>query len=98
MIKMQKSPNKNEKCLAYAEHEITGKVRKLHFGSHFYQQYKDITKIKIYSKWERLDRKRRRNYYMRYSGVSTKTEALKKEIKKSKGLLAAKILSHKFLW
>ena len=98
IIKIQKSPNKNKKYLTYVKHNITGKVRKLHFGSHEYPQYKDITKLKIYSKWDHLDRKRRRNYYMRHSGVPTKTEALKKEIKKSKGLYTAKILSHKFLW
>ena len=98
IIKIQKSPNKNKKYLAYLKNKRTGKVRKIHFGAHNYQQFKDTTKLKIYAKYNHLDPKRRQNYFSRHSGVRTKREALKKEIKKSNGLYTAKILSHKFLW
>jgi hypothetical protein len=98
IVKLEKSPLKNKKYLAYVKNNITNKIRKLHFGSSEYPQYKDITKLKIYSKWDHLDRKRRRNYFMRHSGLTTKSEALKKEIESSKGFYTSKILSHKFLW
>lgn len=98
IIKIQKSPNKNKKYLAYVKNKNTGKTRKIHFGAREYSQYKDSTKLKLYSKFNHLDLKRRKNYFSRHSGVPTKTQALNKEIKKSKGLYTAKILSHKFLW
>ena len=97
IIKIRKSPIKSKKYLAYIKGE-KGKIRKLHFGSHDYAQWKDQTKYHIYKKWDHHDPKRRKDYYMRHSGVPTKTQALKKEIKKSKGLYTSKILSHIFLW
>ena len=74
------------------------KVRTIDFGDNRYQQYKDLTKIKLYEKNNHGDKNRRKNYFMRHSGVPDKKDALKKEIKKSRGKYNAKILSHKYLW
>ena len=46
-----------------------------------------------------ITKKRRDNYFSRHSGgIKNKKKALAKEIRKSKGLYNAKILSHKYLW
>jgi hypothetical protein len=92
------SPNKKKKYLAFVYNPNTKKIRKIHFGARGYQQYKDKTKIKKYKNKNHGDKKRKDNYFSRHSGTKNKQEALKKEIKKSKGLYNAKILSHRFLW
>ena len=73
-------------------------TRKISFGSSAYEQFKDSTPLKLFAKKNHGDVKRRRLYFLRHSGVPTKTKALNVEKKKSKGKYNAKILSHKFLW
>lgn len=68
------------------------------FGDKRYEQYKDSSSLGIYSNKNHLNNKRRENYFKRHSGVSTKTEAIKKELKKNNNMINAKILSHAFLW
>ena len=89
---IQKSTRKNKKYMVI----IDGK--KIHFGSSLYPQYKDRTPLKLYSHLDHNDKKRRMNYFKRHSGVSTKKEAVEKEIALSNGELNAKILSHLYLW
>jgi hypothetical protein len=72
--------------------------RWIHFGDNRYQQYKDSTGLGVYSSKDHLDPTRRSSYFFRHSGVDTKKEALALELKKSKGKMTAKILSHKYLW
>ena len=76
----------------------THKIRKIHFGDKRYQQYKDRTNLKLYSKKNHNTRKRMQNYFSRHSGTKNRKKAIIKEIIKSKGLYNAKILSHKYLW
>ena len=82
---------------------VTDKGRTINFGAikstgEPYDQYRDSTPLKLYKHKDHGDPKRRKNYFMRHSGESTKRLALQKEILKSSGLLNAKILSHRFLW
>ncbi len=92
------SPNKNKKYRAEVYNKKTKKTRNIDFGARSYEQFKDSTKIKKYRSKNHKDSKRRKNYFSRHSGVKTKTKALKKEWKKSRGKYNAKILSHKYLW
>ena len=72
-----------------------GKTRKVSFGAIGYTQFKDSTPLKMYSKLDHNDSKRRERYFQRHSGVSTKSEALAKE---RSNKITAKWLSHKYLW
>jgi len=92
-----KSTRKNKKYAAEVGPNV-GKTRIIHFGDSRYEQYKDSTPVKAYSHKDHSDPKRRKNYFMRHSGVANKTEAVKLEINKSNGKYNAKILSHKYLW
>ena len=98
IISILPSNRKNKKYVAKVENLETKKTRKIHFGSTSYQQYKDRTPQEFYKELNHLDKKRRKSYFQRHSGVKTKKEALEKEIRESGGLFNAKILSHKFLW
>lgn len=89
---IQKSSRKNKKYMAIVDD------KKIHFGDNRFQQYKDRTPLKLYSHLDHNDKKRRMNYFKRHSGVSTKKEALEKELTLSGGKLNAKILSHLYLW
>lgn len=97
LVEIEKSPIKYKKYRAVITSDYD-KYRTIDFGDNRYQQYKDSTKLKLYKKLDHGDPKRRENYFSRHSGVSDKKDALKKEIKKSKGKYNAKILSHEFLW
>jgi hypothetical protein len=95
--KIEKSPIEFKKYRAIITSDYD-KFRTIDFGDNRYQQYKDSTKLKLYKNLDHGDPKRRENYFSRHSGVSDKKDALKKEIKKSKGKYNAKILSHEYLW
>jgi hypothetical protein len=88
----------NKKYKVIVEDKKTKKRRTLQFGAKGYEQYKDSSPLKLYSNKNHGESKRRQNYFSRHSGVKTKKEALKKEIKKSKGKYTPKILSHLYLW
>lgn len=72
--------------------------RPIHFGDTRYQQYKDSTGLGIYSNFDHMNMRRREMYFLRHSGVYDKDDAIKIELKKSRGKMNAKILSHMFLW
>jgi hypothetical protein len=98
IIKFEKSKRRGKKYTAFVRHNVTHKIRKIHFGALGYQQYKDRTPLHLYSKLNHLTRKRMNNYFNRHSGTPNREKAIKLEIKKSHGLYNAKILSHKYLW
>ena len=98
IIKMNVSNRKGKKYKVIVMNKKSKKLRTIHFGASSYEQYKDTTKIKKYKSKNHLDIKRRRNYFLRHSGVTNKTTALKKEIKKNNGFYNPKILSHTYLW
>jgi hypothetical protein len=92
-------PGKGKKKYIATVYNIdTKKTRRISFGHREYQQWRDSTPLGLYSTLNHGDRRRRRAYFTRHSGVPGKTTALRKEIGKSGGLYNAKILSHKFLW
>ena len=97
IIKFQKGTFP-KKYTAFIKNKKTKKIRKIHFGDSRYQQYKDRTPLKLYKHLNHYTRKRMHNYFNRHSGIKNRKKAIDLEIKKSKGLYNAKILSHKFLW
>lgn len=99
IIRFEKSPNPEKKYVAYIKSLDTGKVHTIHFGASDYEQFKDRTPLKLYSKKNHSDRRRQRNYYSRHShGITNRKKAIEYEIRKSKGYYNAKILSHIYLW
>ena len=72
--------------------------RWIHFGDTRYQQYEDSTGLGLYSRKDHKNKRRQANYFQRHSNVGTKKEAIELELKKSRGKINAKILSHKYLW
>ena len=59
------------------------KKRIIHFGHKDYEQFKDRTKVGLYTYQNHGDKKRQRNYYNRHSGEKVRKKAISKEIKKS---------------
>ena len=97
IVKIKRGPFP-KKYTAEIKDKKTKKTRKIHFGDRRYQQYKDRTKLKLYSKKNHGTRKRMQNYFSRHSGTKKRGEAIKKEKRKSNGKYNAKILSHEYLW
>jgi hypothetical protein len=97
ILYIKKSTRKGKKYMAAIQTNNL-KPKLIHFGAKDYQQYRDSTKLKLYSSKNHLDKNRRENYFKRHSGVANKKDALHKEIVKSNGKYNAKILSHKYLW
>ena len=97
ILKFVKGPPK-KKYTAFIQNKKTKKVRKIHFGASDYPQYRDRTPLKLYAYKDHNTRKRMQNYFSRHSGTRSRSKAIKKEKKKSKGLYNAKILSHEYLW
>lgn len=60
------------------------KIKTVQFGDRRYGQYKDKTSLKLYSKKNTLDPKRRKAYYARHGKTATKW--------------SPKWFSHKYLW
>ncbi len=99
ILKFEKSKIKGKKYTAYIINKDTNKIHKINFGAIGYEQYKDSTNLKCYSKYDHNDINRKYRYYARHSnGIKTKIKATQYEIKKSNGYFNAKILSHLYLW
>jgi len=75
---IQKSNRQNKKYMAILENKTT-----VHFGDNRYKQYRDTTKLKIYSHLDHNDTKRKELYYKRHG------KALP---------YSPKYFSHKYLW
>ena len=87
---------RNKKYCAVVHSRRTGKTRRINFGDTRYGQYKDQTRLRAYAGKDHGDPARRRSYFKRHSGVSTKAAALRKE--RARGVISAKLLSHTYLW
>jgi len=96
LVRIEKAKAKHKKYSAIVRNKITKKERKINFGDNRYENFKDSTPLKLYSSKNHGDKKRRKNYFTRHSGVPTKAEAVRKE--KAKGKYTAKLLSHLYLW
>ena len=97
IIKFTKGPP-GKKYTAFIKDKKTRKIRRLNFGASDYPQYKDRTPLKLYAYKNHNTRKRMQNYFNRHSGTKSRSKAIKKEKKKSKGYYTPKILSHEYLW
>ena len=69
--------------------------RLIHFGQRGYEQFKDSTKLKKFSKLDHKDRARRKRFFKRMTGKGTKVAALKEAQRRKHW---AKWYSIKFLW
>lgn len=98
IIRFEKSPIKGKKYRAHVRDLKTRSERHIDFGASDYQQFKDRTRLGIYTSKNHGTRKRMRNYFNRHSGTPIRSKAIEKERKKSKGYYNAKILSHEYLW
>ena len=96
LIKFKKSERNGKKYMVIVENKKTGKQRTLHFGATGYEQFKDSTPLKLYSKGNHGDPNRRKNYFNRHSGTPYKNKAVHKE--SQTGLYTPKLLSHIYLW
>ena len=96
ILKIMKSKRRYKKYTAIIQDKTSKKIRILHFGDNRYPQYRDSTKLGLYSKTNHNDIKRMRRYYMRHSGTQHRIEAIKKE--QQSGLYTPKLLSHIYLW
>ena len=101
IVTIEKATAKGKKYKAIVKNE-NNKTRTISFGGIGYLQYRDSTGLGLYSdynvKGQKGSKERRERYFLRHSGVKTKSAALKKERQKSGGLFTPKILSHMYLW
>ena len=97
ILRFERGPGE-KKYTAHIKDNKTGKVRVLHFGHKDYEQFKDRTKIGLYSSRNHGNKKRQRNYYNRHSGEKNRKKAIEKEKRKGKGYYTPKLLSHIYLW
>jgi len=98
ILKITRPTVKGKKYTAIIIDRKTKKEKKISFGSNINEQYQDTTPLKLYSSKDHGDKKRRKQFFQRFSNENTKAEALSKEIAKSGGRYNAKILSIKYLW
>lgn len=96
LVRIEKSPNAKKKYRAVIQR--AGREFSVDFGARGYSQFRDSTGLGIYSRLDHGNRARRRNYFMRHSGVPTKAAAMRVENAKSPGKWTPKKLSHKYLW
>lgn len=69
------------------------KIKTVQFGDKRYQQYKDKTPLKLYSKLNHNNNKRRENYKNRHKNIITKTGQPAYKIKYSSAWF-----SYNYLW
>jgi len=98
IVGIKRSNKKEKKYMAFVKNPSSRKIRTIHFGARDYEQYRDSTKLGLYRSKNHGDKKRRSNYFKRHSGTPNKSQAIRKEIKKSHGKYNPKILSHIYLW
>lgn len=65
-IGFTKSHLSTKKYDAVLKNKITNRIKLIPFGSINYQQYKDLTPLKLYSDLDHLDKNRRKLYRIRH--------------------------------
>jgi hypothetical protein len=75
-IKFEKSKNKNKKYAAILKNKKTGGEKIINFGAIKddgtpYEQFKDSTNLKLYSKYDHGDTERQKRYKSRHVGEGT---------------------------
>ena len=66
LVKFQKSTSKFKKYDAILKHRLHKNYVRVPFGDNRYEQYKDRTKLGIYSHLDHLDKKRKKLYHARH--------------------------------
>ena len=97
IIRFERGPN-FKKYKVILQNKKTKRIRSLTFGDKRYQQFRDRTPKKYYSRKNHGDKQRLKNYYSRHSGVKTRKAGIIKEKNKNRGLYSPKLLSHIYLW
>lgn len=97
IVKFERGPFP-KKYTATVRDKQTRKTRRISFGDRRYEQYRDRTSLKLYSRKNHGSRKRMWRYFTRHSGIPNRTKAISKEKRKSRGYYTPKILSHEYLW
>jgi hypothetical protein len=72
LLRFEKSKRKYKKYTAILQHKKNQRLKKVHFGDIRYQHYRDKTPLKIYSKLDHLDKKRRMNFRSRFRKSATR--------------------------
>lgn len=67
-VKFVRSHLKQKKYDAILMNKKTGRLRKVPFGQKGYQHFKDTTGLGLYSRYDHLDKERRRRYRLRHEG------------------------------
>jgi hypothetical protein len=84
-IKFVKSKTKYKKYDVILKNKKNNKIKTIPFGDKRYQQYKDSTGLKLYSKLDHNDKNRRRLFRLRHA-------------KTSKKKFSSSWFSYRFLW
>ena len=79
-----------KKYTAYIKNKKTKKIRRIHFGDSRYPQFKDRTKLGLYSSKNHGTRRRMQNYYNRHSGTKYRSQTIKKKKEKVMDIIMPK--------
>lgn len=71
-IRFERSHLPQKKYNAIIEDKVTRRQQKVPFGSREHDQYRDTTGLKLYSRLDHNDPKRRANYLARHAKTMTK--------------------------
>ena len=66
LVRFERSRTKNKKYDAIIEDRETKRTQRVPFGQIGYEQYKDSTGLKLYSRLDHGDEERRKNYKARH--------------------------------
>ena len=66
LVRFERSRTKNKKYDAIIEDRKTKRTQRVPFGQIGYEQYKDSTGLKLYSRLDHGDEERRKNYKARH--------------------------------
>ena len=73
LLRFERSRTKNKKYDAIIEDRKTKRTQRVPFGQIGYEQYKDSTGLKLYSRLDHGDNERRKNYKARHEKTRHKT-------------------------
>jgi len=71
-IRFERSRTKGKKYDAIIEDKVTKRQQRVPFGSDIHEQYRDTTGLKLYSRLDHNDEKRRQSYLARHQKTMTK--------------------------
>ena len=93
-IRASARPHKKYEALVRGPHGL----RSVHFGDRRYSQFRDATRLGLYSARDHGDAERRRRFLRRHAGTPSKNEALRIERARSGGRVTPRYLSIRYLW